>query len=172
MTVCAQCGFAYDSITARNAADQLESAGATLSATIASAGRRGDNRADGWSVLEYGGHVRDVLITQRERLLRARVDPGAQVVPMLTEQRVEWGEYQGLDPINLALELHWSAARLARSLRLLSYYDWDLELIYNYPSPQPRNLRWLAAHTVHEVHHHYLDIKSLLAAPPRPPQSA
>jgi hypothetical protein len=41
--------------------------------------------------------------------------------------------------------------------------DWTRSVIYNYPEPRERSLRWVAVHTVHEVHHHLLDIRRQLA---------
>jgi hypothetical protein len=34
--------------------------------------------------------------------------------------------------------------------------------MHNYPEPCERSLRWVAVHTVHELHHHTLDIRRQL----------
>ena len=35
----------------------------------------------------------------------------------------------------------------------------DRTLIYNYPEPAPRSIRWVAVHTLHEVMHHLGDVR-------------
>jgi len=40
---------------------------------------------------------------------------------------------------------------------------WDRSVMYNYPEPRERSLRWGAVHTVHEIHHHTLDVRHQLA---------
>ena len=49
--------------------------------------------------------------------------------------------------------------------RLVGAPDMLLErtVMYNYPATLERSLRWVAVHTVHEVHHHLLDVRRQLA---------
>ena len=40
--------------------------------------------------------------------------------------------------------------------------QWDRTLVYNYPEPAARSLRWVAVHTEHEARHHLVDIRRQL----------
>jgi hypothetical protein len=40
---------------------------------------------------------------------------------------------------------------------------WDRELVYNWPSTEVRDVRWVGRHTVHGGRHHLYDIERLLA---------
>src|SRR4026208_608781 len=99
MDHCDGCGFAYE-------LDRAEWAGVASPAGAGGgcgagwggwAGRRERaavelrtrRRPDQWSPLEYGCHVRDVLLVQRERVLMARVVDTPSFDPMNRDQRVE-----------------------------------------------------------------------------------
>ena len=82
MTACDQCGFVYDLSRAPDAARDISAAAAEL-ADILRDGRtdpRTRREPEVWSPLEYGCHLRDVLLVQRERVLDARRND-ASVVP-------------------------------------------------------------------------------------------
>src|SRR5215211_5108202 len=50
-----------------------------------------------WSPLEYGCHVRDVLLVQRERVLAARRTDRPSCTPMGRDERVEHDGYAEQD---------------------------------------------------------------------------
>jgi DinB superfamily len=114
---------------------------------------------DTWSALEYSCHVRDVLLVQRERALAARRTDCPSVVAMGRDERVEHDGYAEQDPIRVAGQLEDAALLFGNVLARLSPADWDRTLIYNYPEPAERSLRWLAIHTEHEVRHHLRDVQ-------------
>ncbi|HEY9293653.1 MAG TPA: DinB family protein [Microlunatus sp.] len=170
---CDDCGFSYASVgpgnaaaTVRREADRL--AEALTGTDPVAASRRPDQ---GWSALQYGGHVRDVLLAQRERLLSARLQPEFTIVAMGRDERVDWGEYEGLTADRAGAEIRLTAEWLAHSFELLSDEDWARLLNYNYPEPATKSLRWLAAHTVHELVHHGRDVRGLMADDLRRPAS-
>ncbi len=111
--------------------------------------------------MEYAGHVRDVLLVARERTLNARRENGTRVVTMGPNERVAWGEYDDLEPAEAADEIKLAANWLARTWEQIPNDEWDRTLLYNYPEPMLRPLSWLAAHIVHEVVHHRLDLERL-----------
>ena len=162
---CAECGFVYDLDEAPMAADRIRS----LSGELADQLGRGDvglvNRPHPttWSVLEYGCHVRDVLLVQRGAVLEARRVDAPSVRPMGRDDRVEHDGYADQHPSDVARQLGDAASLLANDLDRLRP-DWDHTVIYNYPTRAERSLRWVAVHTVHECRHHLLDVRHQLPA--------
>jgi hypothetical protein len=170
MTACAECGFVYDlalASTVPAAAGECAGGYAELLAGQAPALRR--RSAPGvWSPLEYACHVRDVLLVQRERVLAARRGDTPVAEPMGRDERVEHDGYARQRPADVARQLHDAALMLGHTLEQLSPADWDRTLVYTYPERAERSLRWLAVHTLHELRHHLLDMRRLLAAPEAP----
>ena len=139
--------------------DERPSPTATRSSAPAEALRR---RAapDDWTPLEYAGHVRDILFVQRDRVLLALVEDVPTFVPMHRDERVPFVADNDRDPAVVAEELAVGARLLAEVFAGLDDDQLERTGIYNYPSPQPRTLRWIGVHTLHELHHHLADIRS------------
>jgi len=158
---CAECGFTYDIHRALAAADAVRTCVAEVSAILRNKDIdvRSRPRPDVWSPLEYGCHLRDVLLVQRERVLLARRKDGASCTPMGREERVEHDGYNKQDPAGVARQLTDAAALFGNVLDRLATDDWDRTVVYNYPETHERSLRWLAIHTVHDLQHHLVDIR-------------
>ncbi len=116
-----------------------------------------------WSPLEYACHVRDVLLVQRERMLLARRREVPTLDPMGREERVDHDGYAKQDPEDVARQLADAARLFANVLSRLDVSDWDRTVVYNYPAPAERSLRWVAVHTLHEVQHHTADVQRQLS---------
>ncbi|QDP95191.1 DinB family protein [Microlunatus elymi] len=161
---CEHCGFDYGSVASATAARAIRFEAGELADRLAHSDPVAVTRRPGgeWSALEYGGHVRDVLLVQRERVLAARLHSGHTIIPMGRDERVEWREYEGIDAGQLEAEIRMTADWLARSLEAMDEDDWSRTVVYNYPQPATKTLRWLAAHTVHELVHHRQDVERLL----------
>jgi hypothetical protein len=161
---CAECGFAYDLSHAEavgdGVRDRIAEVAAILREPAADVGLR--SRPEVWSPLEYGCHLRDMLLVQRERVLAARRTGRPQCAPMGREERVAHDGYAEQEPGDVARQLTDAAALFGNVLARLGADDWDRTLIYNYPEPRERSLRWLALHTAHEAQHHLLDIRRQL----------
>ena len=114
-----------------------------------------------WSQLEYGCHLRDVLLVQRERVLGARRASGAPCTPMGRDERVEHDGYSEQDPLDVARQVGDAALMFTNVLARLADEDWDRTVVYNYPEPAERTLRWVALHTAHEVQHHLRDMRGV-----------
>lgn len=165
MDPCEDCGFQYD-------LDEALSAGVTIVGAVSEFAvvlRRDPvelcHRAqpNTWSTLEYGCHVRDVLLVQRERVLAARRVDRPSLEPMGREPRVEHDGYVQQDPAAVARQMTDAATLFANVLARLDDADWERTVLYNYPAYLERSLRWVAVHTVHEVRHHLLDVRRQLA---------
>jgi hypothetical protein len=113
-----------------------------------------------WSPLEYGCHLRDVLLVQRERVLAARRVDRPSLDPMGRDERVVHDGYREQDPRDVARQLTDAALLFANVLDRLGPEEWGRSVMYNYPARSERSLQWVAVHTVHEVQHHLLDVQS------------
>jgi hypothetical protein len=166
---CAECGFVYDDHPRDIVVAELASLGPRYRERLEpddpgrlSALRRRPG-PDVWSALEYAGHVRDVLLAQRERLFLALVEEGPSFAPIYRDRRAELARYAEEDPAVVTDELEMAAHLFARSLAGLDPAAWDRTCTYNYPEPVVRTVAWLAAHTLHEGEHHLADIDRGLA---------
>jgi hypothetical protein len=166
MDHCEGCGFSYDLDLAEEAGALIISGAAHLAATVESfadpALRPGPTT---WSPHEYACHVRDVLLVQRERVLRARRGDTPSFEPMGRDERVDHDGYAEQDPDDVVRQLHDAAAMFAHVLARLDTGDWERRVTYDYPTGMERSLRWVAMHTVHEVRHHHLDVQAHQPAP-------
>jgi len=158
---CAECGFTYDLDQAPAAATAIVTGASELAALLSDGTTDVRGRPDPttWSALEYGCHVRDVLLVQRERVLAARRMDRPSFDPMGRDERVEHDGYADQDPLDVARQLGDAALLFANDLGRLDPKEWDRTLMYNYPTTFERSLRWVAVHTVHEVRHHLLDAR-------------
>lgn len=156
---CEECNFDYADVTADSAAGQLRAGADTLGDAVLTVGSAPCPTPDCWTAIEYGGHVRDMLIVQRERILQARAVDTPPITPMGRDERVAWGEYAGLTAADISRQLNDSADALARTLEHLSAAEWQRRVVYNYPQRAERTLEWVAAHTMHEIVHHTLDVR-------------
>lgn len=158
---CADCDFTYEldqALSARESIRQLAGQVAAILQSDAIDLRRRPDPAT-WSPLEYGCHIRDVLLVQRERALAGRRTDGAECPPMGREERVEHDGYNEQDPDDVARQLLDAAALFTNVLARVTAEDWDRTVVYNYPETHTRSLRWLAVHTVHDVQHHLCDMR-------------
>jgi len=157
---CSECGFEYDLRQSTLAGASIVEGSLRIGALLRDSGADVKlRRLPGqWSPLEYGCHVRDVLLVQRERILLARRERCPSLTPMGRDERAEHDGYSEQVPTVVARQLEDSARLLANVLARLGDGDWERTLIYNYPEPTERSLHWVAMHTLHEVRHHRLDM--------------
>jgi len=166
MDTCDECGFRYDLADAEGAGATVTAGAADLAAVLAgdSAELHRRPEPDVWSPLEYACHVRDVLLVQRERVLAARRTERPSCAPMGRDERVDHDGYADQDPGDVARQLTDAGRLFANVLVRLGPDDWERQLVYNYPAPTDRSLRWVAVHTVHEVRHHLADVRRQVSA--------
>ena len=164
--VCAECGFDYDGVPDAEVADKLRAFGRRYRAPL-SRGLPGESldeivRArpapDVWSALEYACHVRDVFAVQQARIAQALAEDVPTFAPMGRDQRVVDDRYNEQDPAAVVDQLAANAESLADACAALTDAEWDRTGMYGYPAPTERSLRWVARHTIHEGHHHLLDV--------------
>lgn len=163
MDRCDGCGFEYDLAAAQAAGSAIVEGVGELVVVLAAEDPRPRRSPQTWSPLEYGCHLRDVLLVQRERVLAARRTDRPSFDPMGRDERVEHDGYIEQDPDDVVRQLTDAAHLFANVLSRLGPNDWDCTVMYSYPAPLERSLRWVAVHTVHEVRHHLLDVRRQLA---------
>jgi hypothetical protein len=162
---CQECGVEYDLTQAPRAGPAIVEGVAEFAVMLdsAAADLRTRRYPETWSPLEYGCHLRDVLLVQRERVLTARRMDRPSFHPMGRDERVEHDGYAEQDPRDVARQLADAAHLVANVLSRLGPEEWERSVMYNYPRRFERSLRWMAVHTVHEVRHHLLDVRRQLA---------
>lgn len=165
MDRCDECSFEYDLAKAPDAASSITTGVAEFAAVLSGSGAnvRARSEPTQWSPLEYGCHLRDVLLVQRERVLTARRRDRTAFEPMGRDERVDHDGYAEQEPGDVARQLTVAAQLLTNVLGRLRPDDWERTVMYNYPQLSERSLRWVAVHTVHEVNHHLLDARRQLA---------
>jgi hypothetical protein len=165
MDRCEECGFEYNLDEALTAAPRIVQGTNDLASLLNANGADITIRQDPgtWSPLEYGCHVRDVLLVQRERVLTARWVQRPSFHPMGRDERDEYDGYAEQHVADVARQLGDAARLFANVISRLSPEDWERTVIYNYPQRTERSLRWVAVHTMHEVSHHTLDVRHQLA---------
>jgi len=161
---CAECAFTYDVVAAPAAGSAIDAACAEVASLLVRHAATAPTRPEPatWSALEYGCHLRDVLLVQRERVLLAlRVDQPVPE-PMGREERAVHDGYAEQLATDVARQLIDASTLFTHVLDRLDADQWDRTMVYNYPEPAPRSLRWVAVHTQHEARHHLADIRRQL----------
>ena len=159
--------FHYEDVAAEDVADRLPAIVDELCAALAGvpdAVLRHRPEPAVWSPLEYCCHLRDVLITQRERVVRILVEDRPTVLPMHREERAGLLRYADEEPSRALAQLRAVAEMTAWSLASLDAGQWARICVYNWPEPATRDLAWVARHTLHEAVHHLDDVRRILAA--------
>ncbi len=164
MTHCTTCGFTYEEHRAEEIPRELREAGRGYGPLLEIAGPadrvllRTRPHTEVWSAVEYACHARDVLLAQRERFYQALVEEEPSFVPLYRDQRLTLARYGEEDPARVGLEVGVAAEQMAWAFDGASEAAWARTCIYNFPEPARRSLLWFAQHTLHEIHHHRLDI--------------
>lgn len=163
---CASCGFDYESVAPDAIAEALRPYPASFRECLEAVEPERTVRRPApavWSALEYACHVRDVLLAQRERAVRALVEDQPTLPPMHRDERVKLCGYGLQEPAVVLGQLAMADQLLVLLFDQLSGDDWSRTVVYNWPQPQVRDLVWVGRHTVHECRHHLGDITLALA---------
>jgi DinB superfamily len=165
---CGGCGFVYSEAEAPDAAQRVRMLSNTIAERLlvrpVNEVRRHMPPLT-WSALEYGCHLRDDLLVQRERVLLARRVEHPTLTPMGRDERAYHDGYESQHVADVARQLVEAGRLFAHVLDLLDDDTWSRTVVYNWPEPADRSLRWVAVHTVHELVHHQVDIEHVLTGP-------
>ena len=162
---CDECGFDYDATDWTEVGARVRAAAAATAALLADATDVAATRPepDRWSALEYAAHVRDVLITIRDRLVIGLVEDDPGFKPMYRDQRVAFGLYAGDTVDAVAPEVVAAAAMLARLFDAIDPDALARPVQYGFPDPERRTLLWMGRQAVHECEHHLDDMRENVA---------
>ncbi len=159
MTDRCDCGFGDDSVS-MEAVPARARAGADAIAARLHDGAGAPRRPvpDRWSALEYAAHVRDVLLTVRDRLVIGLVEDRPHFEPMYRDERLSLGLYRADGPGPVALEVVAAAAMFGRLFAAIDPAALGREVHYGFPESTIRTLAWMGRQAVHETEHHLADI--------------
>jgi len=115
-----------------------------------------------WSALEYACHIRDVFLTQRERVYLTLVEDRPSFAPMHHEERASLARYAAEEPNDVGRELKVAAELLAWAFEGLDEAQWQRRCICSFPEARERTVLWLGRHAVHEGEHHLRDVDTAL----------
>ena len=160
-----QCGFRYDDVPVEALGHRLTGAIDEFCHELETAPEPVARRRPGpavWSPLEYACHLRDVLITQRERVVRALVEESPAFPPMHRDERAELTRYAAEARDRVVIQLRIAAEMISWTLASLDDRQWERPCIYNFPEVASRTVGWVGQHTLHEAVHHLADVRPIL----------
>lgn len=154
------CGFAWDDVNPSEVSRRIIR-GADEIAELITSGLNADIRRSSeiWSPMEYAGHVRDVLLNLRDRLVVAVNEDNPLCKGLFGTSRIEMGLYVGDSAVIVAQEMKVAASLFVRTWDRIPDILRERTMVYGYPRVANRNLCWVAAQALHEVEHHLSDIR-------------
>jgi hypothetical protein len=162
---CALCGFSWSTLTRAELATRMSSAVESFVDVMNGAGddvgtRPAEQR---WSILEYGGHLRDVLLSIRERVVLASVLELPVGTPIFRDERVDIGFYSQDTASDVAVELQVVTYLLLKTVATLPEHFEDRKLIYSNKTPLEVTISGVLSNALHECEHHLGDAVEDLA---------
>jgi len=161
---CPECGFVWDGVSRAEAISGINESVSAFIGVIEEAGEMAMVRPESgrWSIVEYAGHLRDVLISLRERTILASVDDNPTGQPIYRDERVNLGFYS-LDSLDDAADdLAFAAGLFSKTIAALPHNFENRTLVYSPVSAAKVTIGWMAAQGFHEAAHHLLDVRQNL----------
>jgi hypothetical protein len=156
---CAKCGFSWSTLTRAELAARMSNAVESFVDVMKSAGEDVGTRPSEqrWSILEYGGHLRDVLMSIRERVVLASVLEVPVGTPIFRDERVDLGFYAQDTAAEVAVELQVVTYLLLKTVATLPEHFEDRRLIYSNKTPLEFTISGVLSNALHECEHHLGD---------------
>ena len=158
---CDGCGFVWDEVTRPKYLDMMKKVCDDICSEIA---RQSSNwivrpSQDRWSTREYACHLRDVLLSLRERVILAAVTDKPTGTALYRDDRVHIGLYRTDEMVEVMTEIAAAGALLARTIQSLPEGFESRTMIYSAQTPMEVPIIWVAAQGLHEAVHHFGDIR-------------
>lgn len=131
---------------------------------IAKAGTTADQRPDEtrWSILEYGGHLRDVILSIRERIVVASILDVPVGTPIYRDERVDIGFYAHDAAPDVAVELQVCTYLFLKTVVTLPPHFEERALVYSTKMPLEITISGAMSNALHECEHHLGDVQENL----------
>jgi hypothetical protein len=120
-------------------------------------------RPDRWSILEYGGHLRDVLLSIRERVILASIVDVPTGTPIFRDERIDLGFYAEDTVKEVMNELDTAGVLFNKTVTTLPAHFDTRELVYSSRTPLAVTISSTFSNAVHECEHHLNDAAENLA---------
>jgi S-DNA-T family DNA segregation ATPase FtsK/SpoIIIE len=164
METCDECGFVFEGVERHEIARRVAAGGEAIAALLVGEPARAlvRPRAERWSTVEYGAHVRDVMLAIRDRLVVGLVEDDPGFKPVYRDERLSLGLYRADTASAVAQEIASAAAMFGRLFDAIDPAMLERPVRYGFPDPQRRTLLWMGRQTVHETEHHLGDVRENL----------
>jgi hypothetical protein len=161
---CAQCGFSWAPLTRSEIATRTSSSVESFVDVIKRAGPNAGRRPSEvrWSILEYGGHLRDVILSVRERIVLASVLDVPVGTPIFRDERVDLGFYAQDAASDVLVELQVAAYLYLKTVATLPEKFETRKLIYSTRTPLEVTISGAMSNALHECEHHLGDARENL----------
>ncbi len=158
--ICEECGFEWAGVAATEVPERVDAAVEAFVRVVDDAGPSVARRPspDRWSILEYAGHLRDVLLVQRERIITASILDTPTGAAMYRDDRVNLGFYRLDTPGEVTAELAVAAGLFVKAFSSLPDGYERRELVYSALTPERVTILWVGAQAIHECEHHLGDV--------------
>lgn len=162
METCPECPFEWDAISSSQITPRITASAGQFAALLREQADRAADRPspEVWSILEYGSHVRDVLLNLRDRIMLGAIEDNPVPKSMFVDARVALGLYARDTPLLVANEILMAAALFTRTFDALPPGFDERPIFYPWPVETTRTLRWVAAQALHESEHHLADAEA------------
>jgi hypothetical protein len=156
---CAQCGFSWAPLTravfASRMSEAVESFVDVLQKARANVERRPSRER--WSILEYGGHLRDVILSVRERIVLASILDVPVGTPIFRDERIDIGFYTQDAAADVAVELQVATYLFLKTVATLPAGFEARGLVYSTRTPLEITIAGAMSNALHECEHHLAD---------------
>lgn len=115
-----------------------------------------------WSILEYGGHLRDVIVSIRERIVLASILEIPVGTPIYRDERIDIGFYAQDAASDVAVELQVTTYLFLKTVATLPANYENRRLVYSTKSPLEITISGAMSNALHECEHHLGDAEELL----------
>jgi hypothetical protein len=112
---------------------------------------------DRWSILEYGGNLRDVVLSVRERVVLASILDVPVGTPIFRDERIDIGFYAQDAPSDVAVELQVATYLFLKTVATLPAHFEERGLIYSTRTPLEITIAGAMSNALHECEHHLGD---------------
>jgi hypothetical protein len=156
---CAACGFSWTTLSRAQIASRTSTAVESFVEVIQ---RAGDDVAlrpseERWSILEYGAHLRDVLLSIRERVVLAAILDVPTGTPIFRDERVDIGFYAQDTASDVAAELQVITYLFLKTVATLPANFETRRLVYSPRTPLEITISGALSNALHECEHHLGD---------------